>query len=347
MPSINYGVRRMFMICIGACILLSLHDLGTTEIPRIIDSQNNFPNDHTGCLASCQKGRSWHRRQSRPAPRVSNLYTKGEPSKVKIPKDLQEATYISVVEKNDGFGAQLKRRMSAIAFAMVHNKIYVHLPFVELQHNYDKNPNYHNIMESFANIGFEFPRRDTLKEAAVYEREDYCYYTDKNIDQYYNENVLSLFRKNYYSAPKNTIAYFNKQFVNVAVHIRRGDALDSGQGGMWNCNEHYLAVMDKIRKTNPRARFHIYSEGDPKQFMEFCSHDVEFHLNEDIRETFHALVSADILITSQSTFSYTAALLSKGVIYYTKCWNPKLAHWIEVETKRGPKPRYKNPGSPL
>ena len=151
---------------------------------------------------------------------------------VEIPEDLQNAKYITVSEKNDGFGSQLKRRMSAIAFASVHKKVYVHTPFVELQHNYDSRPDFHNLMELFANVGFGFPRGDSLGGINVYEREDYCYYTDQDIDKYYNDKVLSLLRRNYYSTPKNKIAYFDRKFVNVAVHMRRGDVIDTGPVGM-------------------------------------------------------------------------------------------------------------------
>ncbi len=251
---------------------------------------------------------------------------------VDLPKDLQNAKYITVVEKNDGFGSQLKRRMSAIAFAMVHDKVYVHLPFVELQHNYDKNPDFPTIMESFANVGLGFPKKDSLENVSVYEREDYRYYTDKNIDLYYNDKVLSLLRKNYYSTPKTPIPYFNKRFVNVAVHIRRGDVGNTGPIGRWKSDEHYLAVMERIRKTYRNVRFYIYSEGKREQFLKFLREDVELRLNEEIRQTFHAMVTANILVASKSEFSCTAALLSTGVIYYTKCWIPKLSRWIEIQT---------------
>ena len=37
-------------------------------------------------------------------------------------------------------------------------------------------------------------------------------------------------------------------------------------------------------------------------------------LQEDIKNTFHAMVEADILIVAKSSFSYTAALLNKNKI---------------------------------
>jgi len=266
-----------------------------------------------------------------------------------IPQDLQSARSISITEKNDGFGSQLQRRMSAIAFAIVHNKEYVHRPFTSLQHNYDKNPTFHKEMEEFANIGLEFPLIEHCDDPNLYLREDYRYYTDLDIDGYYNSHVLSLLRRNYYSTPKPEITYFEEDRIDVAVHIRRGDVRDTGPMGRWVCDEHYLKAMDKIRKKYHKVKFHIYSEGNIDQFTKFQSHDVEFHLNEEIRSTFHGLVSADILILSKGGFSYSAGLLSEGTVYYTKHWNPKLAHWIQNDDVphpvriRPPRPRKKRP----
>lgn len=250
----------------------------------------------------------------------------------KIPEDLQKAKFITVSEKNDGFGSQLHRRMSAIAFAEYHNKTYVHLPYKEMQHNYENNIDYPRQLELFSNIGLGSPLREDLEENDIYEREDYRYYTDENIDAYYNKKVFQLFKNNYYSTSKPCIPYFDENYINVAVHIRRGDVTNTGPMGRWMCDEHYLSAMQRIRKEHKKVFFHVFSEGNKDQFVKFWAKDVQFHLNGDIEETFHALVIADILLTSKSAFSYSAALLSEGIIYYTKCWLPKLSHWYEVES---------------
>lgn len=252
---------------------------------------------------------------------------------IEMPKALKNARYITSDKGKDGvdgFGAHLLERMSAIAFAAHYKKTYVHQPFCKLAHNYENNPDFHNEMELFANIGKGFPTMEGLDSKNVFSAKGYSLYVNKKIDSFYNKDVLALFKINYYSTPKNEIPYFDKGRVNVAVHIRRGDVLDMNLQGMLNSDEHYLAAMKKIRKLYPSAKFFIYSEGKEEQFARFKLNDVELHLNEDIKDTFHALVTADILVTSKSTFSYTAALLSDGVIFYTPYGNPKLSHWIEL-----------------
>ena len=45
-------------------------------------------------------------------------------------------------------------------------------------------------------------------------------------------------------------------------------------------------------------------------------------------DTFIGLVAADILITSRSSFSYSAAIISDGEIYYQQFWHPPGDKWI-------------------
>ena len=56
--------------------------------------------------------------------------------------------------------------------------------------------------------------------------------------------------------------------------------------------------------------------------------DVIFHLDEDICKTFTELVAADILLTSPSSLSYVAALISDGEIYYKQFWHKPRSNWI-------------------
>ena len=52
------------------------------------------------------------------------------------------------------------------------------------------------------------------------------------------------------------------------------------------------------------------------------------HLNDDVDNSFIGMVAADILVTSPSSLSYVAALISDGEIWYKPFWHPPLKHWI-------------------
>ena len=74
--------------------------------------------------------------------------------------------------------------------------------------------------------------------------------------------------------------------------------------------------------------FHIYSQGELECFNNYKNDDTILHINEDICNTFMGLVAADVLVTSRSSLSYTAALLSYGEIYYKHFWHPPSKEWI-------------------
>jgi hypothetical protein len=52
------------------------------------------------------------------------------------------------------------------------------------------------------------------------------------------------------------------------------------------------------------------------------------HLNGDVFECLHSLITADILVMAKSSFSYTAALLSRGIVIYSPFWHAPLQQWI-------------------
>jgi FkbM family methyltransferase len=79
---------------------------------------------------------------------------------------------------------------------------------------------------------------------------------------------------------------------------------------------------------------HIFSQGDIKDFKMYENSRTMFHLNESIEETFMFMVDADVLLTAPSSFSYTAGILSDGVVYYIPFWHKKLPNWINMEQDR-------------
>jgi hypothetical protein len=95
----------------------------------------------------------------------------------------------------------------------------------------------------------------------------------------------------------------------------------------------YINVINNLRGLYHFARpiFHIYSQGDVEQFKTvFAGDDIVLHIDETLEDTFTAMVFADVLVTSTSSFSYTAALLSDGEIYYIPFWHPPLGDWIII-----------------
>lgn len=115
---------------------------------------------------------------------------------------------------------------------------------------------------------------------------------------------------------------------NVAVHIRRYNSNDNGQTYGYTEDEYFLNAINHIRSEyNNSKTFHIYSQGEIKDFEKFKSDDTIFNLNEKLENTICNLVTSDILVMSKSSLSYVSGLLSNGIVYYLPFWHKKLNTW--------------------
>jgi hypothetical protein len=126
---------------------------------------------------------------------------------------------------------------------------------------------------------------------------------------------------------------------HLAVHIRRPNCDDTRpNGGEEYTNAYYIRSLLTIRETymkdntDIRIQYHIYSQGDEDKFADFIGHDiigrdVMLHLNDSNEDTYLGMTLADILVTSASSYSYSAAFFCDGDIYYTKFWHKPCSWW--------------------
>jgi hypothetical protein len=130
---------------------------------------------------------------------------------------------------------------------------------------------------------------------------------------------------------------------HLSVHIRRPNCDDTRpNGGEEYTNEYYIRSLLNIRETymnrdsKNRIQYHVYSQGTDDKFADLCKHaiigdDVMMHLNDTNEDTFIGMTLADILVTSASSYSYTAAFLCDGDIYYTDFWHKPCSWWNKLE----------------
>ena len=100
-------------------------------------------------------------------------------------------------------------------------------------------------------------------------------------------------------------------------------------------NPHFSDIVDGIieglEDHQLTAQFFIYSEGAEAEFEDIPDQEqraIELHLEEPMLDAWLSLVGADILVTSHSSFSYSAALYNEGLTVYSKFWHPPLPSWI-------------------
>lgn len=231
--------------------------------------------------------------------------------------------------RTDGFGAQFLLIICSAIYAELNGKQFCYTPFKIMEHNYDNDPKFIEKKERLINFIGNFEVNEDLSIQPPENSHEYYKFFLDHLTLAENSNSLKnikyVFRKN-----KNKQHYFKNETFNIAVHIRRPNSHDTRPEGPDIPDEAYLRNIEFLRKAHASENplFHIYSQGDFHTFYErFSAHDTVLHINESIEDTFSSMVLADSLVTSASAFSYAAAVLSEGIIYYIPFWQPPMPNW--------------------
>jgi hypothetical protein len=259
---------------------------------------------------------------------------KPKTSQVNVPCNIKIA--IANMKRQDGFGANVQQIIGAALYAELHKYPFYYQPFETMEHNYNGQPNDPDYLakhETLINCIGNFPTVDQAHEQKyVVQSDHYAAFLDANIDKCAQSLIVKKI-KSVFRANKNTPHYFNPNRLNIAVHIRRHNAHDSRTYGTDVPNKTYIEIIAKLRAIYSRKHplFHIYSQGEIRDFIEFEAEDTLLHINDPAEETYTALVLADALVAGRSSFSYTAGYLSDGFVYYISYFHKPLPHWISAE----------------
>jgi len=230
---------------------------------------------------------------------------------------------------SDGFGSQFQDIVSAVIFAEFNNKKFVYTPFKSMEHNYDNDPYFLIKKEWLINFIDNFELNTCGVQPIV---QWYRHHFDRHVVAYSKSEALKKIKKIFRAnKPKN---WFDPDYFHVAVHIRRSNPHDCRVEGTTTPVHSYAQALDtlRIRFHDENLLFHIYSQGNSRDFRELAAPDVILHLNESIETTFISLVLADALIIGTSSMSHVAGWLSDGVVFYTPFWHPPLPHWTSIDT---------------
>ena len=167
------------------------------------------------------------------------------------------------------------------------------------------------------------------------------------LDVYYSRDVREHLRAKYFSTAKpGPPVACGCGPTYVAVHVRRGDVRADSWQERFTGNELLEGVIARLAVLYHPLPIIIFSQGVAADFASLVAAapaaDVRLCLNAEVRATFHALVSATALVVAKSSFSYSAALLSRGIVYADviqrwwhrplSCWElllaPKLSCWL-------------------
>tara|TARA_Y100000389_G_C17450032_1_gene514146 strand:+ start:617 stop:2518 length:1902 start_codon:yes stop_codon:yes gene_type:complete len=247
-------------------------------------------------------------------------------------------TLMTIKGKTDGFGSQLQAIFSLIAYCNYKGYTYVHTPMYAMHHNDDNIENFPDYMNNFINIESHFP---SIKDLTNYEKsivhnvkEGEFVHGSFHPEYFYNDSILKLLQNIYFSKSKPDLTY-DSNYINLAIHIRRGDVSNTKHLSRFTTNKDYINILQKINLDN--TAIHIFSEGDDSDFQDivasFPNNKIVMHMNDNIQLSFHYLVMADILVIAKSSFSYCAALINSGKIIANNIrgwWHKPLKRWLIV-----------------
>ena len=227
----------------------------------------------------------------------------------------------------DGFGAQYQQLITTYVACSIHNEKFVYTPREKMEHNYDNDPYFLKQIEDLMNIKNNI-ENNINNQAKIVQYNNLRNWFEKNIDIACNSKYFKQIKSYFWQNKERNV--FKNDKVNVAVHVRRPNPHDNRIEGVDTPDEYYLNIIKNIKNKYSKKilKIHIYSQGDINNFKNYEADNVILHINEPLPKTFIELVAADILVTSQSSLSYVAALLSDGEVYYKKFWHNPRKEWI-------------------
>jgi hypothetical protein len=239
--------------------------------------------------------------------------------------------YYTSIISNDGFGSQYQKILQTYIYCKIHNINFAYNKFTRVEHNYTNDPEYVDKLENLINLKANIVNVNSEMNC---EYLDYgtivMKFFESNIDNCSDSEHMKFIKECYWQNKDRD--FFKNNKLNIAIHIRRENSHDKGVAGerATTPNSYYLNIMNKIREkyNNKDLSFHIYSQGNISSFNDLSNNDVKFYLNNDLVDTFKGLVAANVLVTSPSSLSYVAALISDGEIYYKKFWHNPKKDWI-------------------
>ena len=126
----------------------------------------------------------------------------------------------------------------------------------------------------------------------------------------------------------------------IAIHIRRswfeGDISESTHANRWIGNDWYVRHISALRNVHQLASLpiRVYSLGDAASFSSISSlANVELHLNGEQNNDLIELAAARVLVAAPSSFSFSAALISKGAVLARYPWwhhIPSEGRWVRI-----------------
>ncbi len=225
--------------------------------------------------------------------------------------------------------------ISALNFARATGVYYAHTPFVELSHADRPMCEWAAAWESYFNLGsgesYATEKDQLLNYSQNYPYIKLCFgWSSLGITDFLDALIPELRHKYYLNnAPRSN------ELITVAVHVRRGDVTAEDHKLYFTDMNTVFRTTSAVRSIldahDAKYRISLHSQGSESDFVQLASLGVEMFLDADPIWTHKELVEADILITARGTFSFTAGLISDGIILCEPYRYSLPTHWIRTQ----------------
>jgi hypothetical protein len=251
-----------------------------------------------------------------------------------------EANYFTAVpNRGAGIGHQMANWIAGFWFAKQFDLHFAHIPFSTQK------------WEGFLAFGVDEITVKDLINSRAYKKVRLPLFDEKNTDevasiqkiiasygdqkvvfvceqdQFYRDQfgVMEEIKQKFHRANehKKDKLIYSKENFNIAIHVRRGDIVigqDNKNPNLlmrWQDNTYFEKVLSSVVenvKTDKPIAIYLVSQGVRSDFPEFEKFEnIHFCLDMGAQDSFLHMATADLLITSKSSFSYKPALLSDGI----------------------------------
>lgn len=154
-----------------------------------------------------------------------------------------------------------------------------------------------------------------------------------DLDRYFTPKFLSDLHRS--SPLMSGPLVFKPNRVSVALHIRRGDVVET-DGRRGTSDAWYYRLVEQLRTLAPEADIHVFSSTEKKipssSFDGYRNRSLSVHLDGDVLEAWSNLARADVLVMAKSSFSHVPAFFNDKCVVYQPYWHRPLSQWVGATT---------------
>ena len=258
---------------------------------------------------------------------------------------ISSATMFTVVIRRDGLGSQVLSRLSVEAAARDLGLGYAHRPFEAIAHGEgdpaewvercertfalgDGKPLLRDIDLPMVELSQFATNRRLWRQPHVVTIGNMFVHCDRNPE---------IYRRVVARADKVSTAETGP--LKIAAHVRRGDVSTRRVSHRFTSNEIVASTLKRaiaeVEKAGLAYEVTVYSNGDPREFTAFSDLGWRVDVTSGALDVFGHLRNADVLLTAKSTFSYVAALNTRGIVLYEPFARRPLPSWIPRDAEGG------------